>query len=144
MFGSNLYILHDDHTAVPERNVGAWGEWMESHNRRVARTHISESLMVSTVFLGVDHQWGDGPPHLYETMCFMVVDDAPKWEGLDDYTRRYATWEEAERGHDEVVTVLKSLSPHDTAKVYHENRQGEESSARNIAEDAIQKPSTTG
>lgn len=38
-------------------------------NRRVARTKLGPSL-ISTVFLGVDHNFGKGPPILWETMVF--------------------------------------------------------------------------
>lgn len=33
--------------------------------RRVARTEISADISVSTVFLTVNHNWGDGPPILW-------------------------------------------------------------------------------
>lgn len=51
--------------------------------------------MVSTVFLGLDHQYGDGPPLLFETMVF----GGP----LDHEMNRYSTWNEAEKGHQEMV-----------------------------------------
>jgi hypothetical protein len=47
--------------------------------------------MVSTVFLGIDHNFGNGPPLLFETMVFGGE--------YDGYCKRYSTWEEAEGGH---------------------------------------------
>lgn len=46
---------------------------------------------VSTVFLGLDHGWGEGPPVLYETMVF----GGP----LDGECERYCTRAEAVAGH---------------------------------------------
>jgi len=54
------------------------------------RTHVSK-IMISTVFLGLDHGWGTGPPLLFETMVF----NGPLHEDMD----RYTTWAQAEAGH---------------------------------------------
>lgn len=50
---------------------------------------------ISTLFLGIDHQFGDGPPLLFETM----------WTPPDGEAelRRYSTWDEAEKGHNECL-----------------------------------------
>lgn len=55
---------------------------------------------VSTVFLSIDHNYTDhGPPIVFETLVF----GGP----MDDSMRRYATWAEAEAGHDEVVELVR-------------------------------------
>jgi hypothetical protein len=46
---------------------------------------------ISTVFLGLDHNFGQGPPLLFESMVFGGEDDGEMV--------RYSTWEEAETGH---------------------------------------------
>jgi hypothetical protein len=47
-----------------------WAACFESSAlRQVARETVADSD-VSTVFLGLDHQWGDGPPLIWETMVF--------------------------------------------------------------------------
>lgn len=51
-------------------------------------------IRISTVFLGLDHQYGSGPPILWETMVFGGV--------LDGFQERYATKAEALAGHQEV------------------------------------------
>ena len=56
--------------------------------------------MVSTVFLGLDHNWNGGPPILFETMVF----GGPH----NEYQERYATWDQAEKDHDRVVEALKA------------------------------------
>lgn len=81
-----------------------WCEWFEHADeaRRVARTTIGQAE-VSTVFLGIDHNWGaDGPPILFETMIFVGKDG-----GVEDYQERYATWAEAEEGHARAVAFVR-------------------------------------
>ena len=80
----------DGHVVVPMDDVLAWARWFESADRVVAQTGIGEAK-VSTVFLGNNHSWGDGPPQWFETMVF----GGP----LDGEQDRYETWEQAEVGH---------------------------------------------
>ena len=73
-------------------------EWAEgfgpADTRRVAHTTLPNGTRVSTVFLGLDHNYfGDGPPLIFETMAFPP-------EGYDDLLcERCSTWEEAEVQH---------------------------------------------
>lgn len=89
------YIL-DGKTPVPEPDLLTWARWFETADRRVARTDLPHGGVVSTVFLAIDHGFGDGPPVLFETMSF-IGDDS------EDYFGRYSTWDEAEAGHAEIV-----------------------------------------
>jgi len=87
---NNLYIL-DGRNPVPCRDLLTWGRWFQKADRHVAVDHIGP-MMVSTVFLGLDHNYSaKGPPILFETM---ILDG-----GDHEFQRRYATWAEAERGH---------------------------------------------
>jgi hypothetical protein len=92
------YILVGQ-TPVPEPNLETWAIWFETADRIVARDEVGASL-VSTVFLGLDHSFGKGPPILFETMVFTDGDG-----GADE--RRCSTWAEAETQHREVVEQLK-------------------------------------
>ena len=88
------YIL-DGHRAVPEADLLAWAEWFETADRQVVSTQVGK-VRVSTVFLGLDHNWArEGSPILFETMVFGGF--------LDNEERRYCTWEEAEAGHAAMV-----------------------------------------
>ena len=90
---TDKYIL-EGHDAKPCDDLLAWGQWMQEADRKVCRDQVGE-YDVSTVFLGLDHNYGgNGPPLIFETMVF--GDDE-----LD--VERYATWNEAERGHDAMV-----------------------------------------
>lgn len=71
------------------------GEYPDANqNRRVARDVMSDGKVVSTVFLNIDHRFGDGPPLLFETYVFPSEDDFCEIDGV-----RSSTWDEAERYH---------------------------------------------
>jgi hypothetical protein len=63
------YILDDAGNPCPEPDVVRWEDWYETAQRRVAESTIGD-VRISTVFLGLDHNFGDGPPELWETMVF--------------------------------------------------------------------------
>lgn len=86
---SDKYIL-DGKTPVPCDDIFKWGTWFEAGDRVVDRTE-RDDVCVSTVFLALDHSFGDGPPLLFETMVFR--------DGNDDECERCSTWEEAEAQH---------------------------------------------
>ena len=84
------FIL-DGHEAVEEPDLMRWGRWLEEAGRQVALT-IQGDVRVSTVFLGLDHNFGAaGRPLLFETMAFVDREDVGQ--------ERYATWKQAEEGH---------------------------------------------
>lgn len=91
----------DGHTPVPVENILEWSQWFETADRHVAEDEIGNAR-VSTVFLGLDHQWGGGPPLLFETMVF----DGP----LDGEQVRYGTWEQAEAGHRKMVNRVREAA----------------------------------
>lgn len=102
-----------------------WGEWFGNFdNRRIAETVIDDTpteitygmpgreksfmrpkVRVSTVFLGLDHNYRSlsgekgAEPLIFETMIF----GGP----LDQDTWRYATYDQAERGHTDAVTQAR-------------------------------------
>lgn len=87
------YILVDGRP-VAEPDILKWAQWFESADRHLAKDTFGEGdarVTVSTVFLGTDHNYGGGPPVLWETMTF----GGP----LDGEQERYHTAGEAARGH---------------------------------------------
>lgn len=89
---SDKYILDEAGNPVVCDDLLTWAQWMEENQPHiVAQTHLKGDVLVSTVFLGMDHSWGDGPPLLFETMVFHDGD------GTDQY--RYPTREDAWEGH---------------------------------------------
>lgn len=94
---SDKYILKGK-IPVAVDDLFAWGNWIEKHDRRVNQTRIGD-VRVSTVFLGLDHNFGNGKPLLFETMIF--------GGNRDSYQERYSTWKEAEKGHREAVKLVR-------------------------------------
>ena len=98
---ADKYIL-DGHTPIPCEDTQEWGRWYEKNveQRRVGLTDLENGVRVSTVFLGLDHQWGDGPPLLFETLVF---------EGMnDEYMERCSTWDEAVEQHKRIVSAQEN------------------------------------
>ena len=91
------YIL-EGKKAVKCDEVLAWAKWYETGDRLVAKTDNGE-VRVSTVFLAIDHSFGEGDPLLFETMIFGGEHDEEQW--------RYSTWEEAEAGHKNACEVAR-------------------------------------
>jgi len=113
-FSHQWYVLNANHDPVPVHDLMEWSRFFENAEaRRVAQTSI-HGLWVSTVFLGLDHGWSGGQPILFETMIFRDEKHAPPeiyFEQIQnwahDYQMRYATWDEAVRGHETVVTTIR-------------------------------------
>lgn len=93
----------DPYTPEGQEGLLRWARSLEVSDRRVAETWLYfRSCRVSTVFLGLDHNFGrilsgnaDLPPLLFETMSF--------WLHNSEHQERCATWLEAEAMHRRVV-----------------------------------------
>ncbi len=94
------YIL-DGHEPI-DVDLMTWAQWFEHADRQVAHTEFPGGR-VSTVFLGLDHSFGSGPPLLFETMIFGGPEDG--------YCDRYTTWAEAEVGHAKAVSQALGSAP---------------------------------
>jgi hypothetical protein len=100
------------HEAVPvsvETRDGLleWAAWFETADRKVMVTELIDGGRISTFFLGLDHQWGKGPPILFETALFMGEKEFCHWLRREvrpsEVVARYSTWAEAEAGHMEWI-----------------------------------------
>ena len=116
------YIL-DEKGEVKEVDLYTWAEWLEdpSTNRRLAHTRVGD-YNVSTVFMGLDHNFGGGSkkPILWETMIFENELTVEFMEPLgkeiryhktlerDDFGfARYSSKEDALQGHEHNVQELE-------------------------------------
>lgn len=127
------YILDENGEPKHCPNIIEWGQWFETADRHVALTE-TELMTISTVFLGIDHRFtGEGPPVLWETMVFdkqphlhemfgelrEVFDDHGMW--------RYASLEDAKKGHAEIVMDIirnEQANAGLVAKVLEKAKQG--------------------
>ena len=105
------YVLDARGRPVQQPDALAWSQWFEtSHEERiVAKTYIGD-VEVSTVFLGLDHNFsGHGEPILWETMVF----GGP----LDEECDRYRSLATAIRRHQHFVRRVQQRMP--KAKLVH-------------------------
>lgn len=116
---AGMYILGPDHKAISCPDTLRWAKWFETADRHVAQTTVG-STWVSTVFLGIDHQFGDGPPLVFETMTFPLNANGER-DASGEETYRYATWSDAEAGHAAVVKRLQKQLQ--TASLLEEGKQ---------------------
>lgn len=98
---SDFYILDDNGEPIRCGDVITWGRWFETNSKKrvIARTNVTPKVMVSTVFLGLDHGWGAKPPVLWETMIFGGAND--------EYCARYSSRADAIEGHKKAVKMAK-------------------------------------
>lgn len=71
---------------------------MATHKDKIVEQTNQGDIMVSTVFLGLDHRHGDGTPLLFETLVF----GGP----LADEMVRYTSWDQAQAGHNKMVALV--------------------------------------
>lgn len=83
------YILKGTKT-IKVADIYEYSKKMKGVNTTLKHTKFGE-VLVSTVFLGLDHNFGGGIPILFETMIFGGEHD--------QFQERYATWVEAINGH---------------------------------------------
>ncbi len=100
---SDKYILDENGNPVPCDDLLTWGEQFEKNPGRVLaqdRIKVGEKdILVSTVFLGLDHNFGEGEPILWETMIFGGEHD--------QYQERYETRAGASIGHQRALSLVK-------------------------------------
>ena len=93
------YILIDK---VPEPcdDLFLWATWFEMYRDQciLKKTKVSDDVEVSTVFLGTNHNFGEGEPVLFETMVFGGEHN--------HYRRRYCTYDEALAGHERTIEMI--------------------------------------
>jgi hypothetical protein len=83
-----------------------WGRLLDNLEYRVIeKTLVRGRWEVSTVWMGLDHSFGQGPPLIFETMVF----DQNAGDASDHEMRRYATEQQARDGHAEMVWLVTQL-----------------------------------
>lgn len=96
------YYIRDPETGHvrPAIDVFEFGRYFEWAVRAIERTNITDEIEVSTIFLGIDHNFFDeGEPILFETLVF----GGP----LDGEMERYETEADARIGHEEMCDRVR-------------------------------------
>lgn len=82
-----MKLYRMDGTPYPEGNKGLfeWAEDMKKLDRRIQQTTLNNGLWISTVWLGLDHNYWGGIPLIFESMVFnkeresLDCERYPKW-----------------------------------------------------------------
>lgn len=100
-----LYVLDEKKQPKCVDSFDKWSEWLQKNSRTVASSELDDGTMVLTVFLAHNTNWSDREnPQTFQTM--IVGGNHHMKE------RYYASWESAEKGHEEVVAaLLKAYDP---------------------------------
>ena len=95
--GGIPYYILQGHEPV-RVDLMTWAKWFEVADRQVAYDKFN-GLEISTVFLGMDQNWGfSARPVIFETMVF----------GCEvEVQVRYSTWDKAIEGHRIIVEKIK-------------------------------------
>lgn len=88
-----------DRNGVPMSQAAWMLKFNDWEYKRVAVDEVG-GVTVSTVWLGLNHQWGDGPPHIFESMVFGGE--------FDQDCDRYSTEAEALAGHARFVERVRA------------------------------------
>jgi hypothetical protein len=101
-FGDH-YILEGQ--TVRKASFLEWAQWLEQNgpSRTLAQDAIAPDILVSTVFLGLDHNLlkESDEPLIFETLVFGGK--------ADGKMRRYSIYSQALAGHGEVVEEVMEL-----------------------------------
>ena len=100
-----------DGTPCRNQDTLSWASNFEK-DRKVAKDILPDGKLISTVFLGLDHNYGEGPPLIFETMVFGSENDSSDLD-MD----RYSTEEQALAGHKTMVEKWRKGGDDGKAKV---------------------------
>ena len=100
---TRLYILKD-HEPVRVYSVEEWGRWFGETNRVVRLDALPGGVgtptTISTVFIGIDHGNGCGPPQIFESLIFGGPHDGEM--------ERCSTWAEAINMHRRLCALART------------------------------------
>lgn len=86
---------------TPTDDTEEFGRWIKYADRQIGLTRIF-GITISTVALGINYNFGEGEPDIFETMIFGGAEN--------QYCERYSTIKQAETGHKEAVWLaIKTL-----------------------------------
>lgn len=116
---SRWYILNEQNvpTLVQKPTVteifDVLEEWREQnqHRRCVGDDVINKNLRLATHFMAIDFsdKPGEGPPLVFESLWIETAsEDTELMIPEEKKSRKYATWEQAEAGHREMLLEVLS------------------------------------
>ena len=99
---TNYYVWDKESDRVRSTDLKTFARQYEKPGDRILKHTKVGEVLISTVFLGLDHRFGseDGDdPIVFETMIF--------GGDHDQYQERYTTGKQAMIGHNKAVAIVK-------------------------------------
>jgi hypothetical protein len=128
--GMRYAVLTED-GEVMETDLLTWAQWLEKGRaqRVLAQEELPGGYWISTVFLGLNHQYNPkGPPLWFETMIFEPPDGKPMELLKPGYVPRHGP----ECFCDRYSTLAQALAGHEAAKTRWLSTQGPNEISRSI------------
>lgn len=111
---SGFWVLNAEGEPEPATDPFAFMDMVQDPRRQIERTIICDGVLVSTVFLNIDHSFESGTrPVLWETMVF---DERPRERNaagiklvpnFDGHSCRYSSRDDAVAGHKRIVAMVR-------------------------------------
>ena len=98
---NDKFILDNNGEPVACDDLDHWAKWFEKADRKVAKSYVGTAL-IYTVFLGLNHNYGEGDPILWETLII----GGPLDNEMD---RCCGSREQAEAMHALMVAKVKAV-----------------------------------
>ena len=96
-----------------------WAQWYSDHSKRRVAEDYTRFYRLSSVFLGIDHNFSEnGPPLLFETMLFereatiklfwgkLRTYNEEAFSDQDETQWRFATWDDTYANHQAILRRL--------------------------------------
>jgi len=111
---TGYYILEND--VIHEIDLRTWAEYMEQdpdqNGRRTAQTiwdKFDKPTRLSTIFLGLDHNFSPGGLLVLWETCFFYNEEAPFPDCYSRVLNRYTSLTDAKAGHEKLVQVINLI-----------------------------------
>lgn len=120
-----------DIDGTPIADTLTWGRLMEQRREdgsfRIGDDTLPNGVWISTVWLGLDHRWGAGPPLIFESMAFGLPHREMVFEREMDVRdeldiARYSTLAQAQAGHAAMLAKWATYDALETAYKRQESR----------------------
>ncbi len=95
------YVAYYDRQGNP-MTLLEWGKKFEDREYQVVAQTKVHNYFVSTIWLGLNHAFGNSRPLIFETMIFNKGEEA-----FSEFQQRYSTEKEAKAGHVGAVIAVR-------------------------------------
>jgi hypothetical protein len=106
------YFILDEKHKLKQVEALEWAKWIEEDNNRriVKQDHLMNGYFVSTVFLGLNHNFfgKSKQPLVFETIVFKPFNPFAQFP-TEEHMERYSTWQKAFNGHRRAVRKYEQV-----------------------------------